>query len=330
MGCNRRRLRLMDEPARGHLPAAARHSSRLGYGGECPGDGIRQHGADCATGVAFTRNPSTGANEFYGEYLINAQGEDVVAGIRTPQHLTNAGKQANKSALPAMEEVMPEVLTELYGVRRTLEDHYRDMQDIEFTVQRGKLWMLQTRSGKRTAQSALKIAVSLVEEGLITREEAIGRIDPASLDQLLHPTLDPKAKTTVLARGLPASPGAALGEVVFTAEEAEFACLARRGGNPRTYRDEPGRHSRHVRRQGHFDDSRRHDQPRRGRCPRHGTALRRWRGGFAGRLRGAHYHVTKHRRDSGRDHHSRWVNRRGHIGRGADDPARALRRISRS
>ena len=178
-------------------------------------------GADCATGVAFTRNPSTGANEFYGEYLVNAQGEDVVAGIRTPQHLTIASKEANKSALPAMEEVMPEVLTQLYEVRRTLENHYRDMQDVEFTVQRGKLWMLQTRSGKRTAQAALKIAVSLVDEGRIVREEAIGRIDPASLDQLLHPTLDPKAKTTVLARGLPASPGAASGEIVFTAEEAE-------------------------------------------------------------------------------------------------------------
>jgi len=178
-------------------------------------------GADCATGVAFTRNPSTGADEFYGEYLVNAQGEDVVAGIRTPQHLTIAGKEANKSALPAMEEVMPRVFDELCQVRRVLEDHYRDMQDIEFTVQRGKLWMLQTRSGKRTAQAALKIAVSLVEEDVITREEAIRRIEPASLDQLLHPTLDPKAKTVVLVRGLPASPGAASGEIVFTAEEAE-------------------------------------------------------------------------------------------------------------
>jgi len=178
-------------------------------------------GPDCATGVAFTRNPSTGANEFYGEYLVNAQGEDVVAGIRTPQHLTIAGKQANKSVLPAMEEVMPEILAELHAVRQTLEDHYRDMQDIEFTVQRGRLWMLQTRSGKRTAQAALKIAVSLVEEGLLTREQAVRRIDPASLDQLLHPTLDPKAKTAILARGLPASPGAASGEIVFTAEEAE-------------------------------------------------------------------------------------------------------------
>jgi pyruvate,orthophosphate dikinase len=178
-------------------------------------------GPDCATGVAFTRDPSTGANAFYGEFLVNAQGEDVVAGIRTPQHLTIAGKEANNSALPAMEEVMPEVLTELHKVRRTLEDHYRDMQDIEFTVQRGKLWMLQTRTGKRTAQAALKIAVSLVEEGVIDREEAIRRIEPGSLDQLLHPMLDPSAKTTVLARGLPASPGAASGKVVFSADEAE-------------------------------------------------------------------------------------------------------------
>jgi pyruvate, orthophosphate dikinase len=184
-------------------------------------------GADCATGVAFTRNPSTGANEFYGEYLVNAQGEDVVAGIRTPQHLTVAGKEATKSVLPAMEEVMPEVLDELCRVRRVLEDHYRDMQDIEFTVQRGKLWMLQTRSGKRTAQAALKIAVALVEEGVIDHDEAIRRIEPNSLDQLLHPTLDPKAKTTVLTRGLPASPGAASGKVVFSAEEAES--LAARG-----------------------------------------------------------------------------------------------------
>jgi pyruvate,orthophosphate dikinase len=184
-------------------------------------------GADCATGVAFTRNPSTGANEFYGEFLANAQGEDVVAGIRTPQHLTVAAKNANKSALPAMEEVMPDVLGELYRVRRVLEDHYRDMQDIEFTVQRGKLWMLQTRSGKRTAPAALKIAVALVGEGVIDRDEAIRRIEPNSLDQLLHPTLDPRAKTTILTRGLPASPGAASGKVVFSAEEAES--LAARG-----------------------------------------------------------------------------------------------------
>jgi pyruvate,orthophosphate dikinase len=184
-------------------------------------------GEDCATGVAFTRNPSTGADELYGEFLVNAQGEDVVAGIRTPQHLTVAGKKMNKSSLPAMEEAMPDVFGQIEQVRRQLENHYRDMQDIEFTVQRGKLWMLQTRAGKRTAQAALKIAVALVAQEVIDREEAIRRIDPASLDQLLHPTLDPQAKTEILARGLPASPGAASGAVVFSAEEAES--LAARG-----------------------------------------------------------------------------------------------------
>ncbi|MGH7060260.1 MAG: pyruvate, phosphate dikinase, partial [Stellaceae bacterium] len=184
-------------------------------------------GEDCATGVAFTRNPSTGADELYGEFLVNAQGEDVVAGIRTPQHLTVAGKKASKSSLPAMEEAMPDVFGRIERVRRQLEGHYRDMQDIEFTVQRGKLWMLQTRTGKRTAQAALKIAVSLVEQGVIDRDEAIRRIDPASLDQLLHPTLDPSAKTESFARGLPASPGAASGAVVFSADEAES--LAARG-----------------------------------------------------------------------------------------------------
>jgi pyruvate,orthophosphate dikinase len=178
-------------------------------------------GDDCATGVAFTRNPSTGANEFYGEYLANAQGEDVVAGIRTPQHLTIAGKTANGSSLAAMEETMPQVFAELMAVRKTLEAHYRDMQDIEFTVQQGKLFMLQTRTGKRTAPAALKIAVDLCASGVIDKEEAIRRIEPQSLDQLLHPTLDPKAKTVVLARGLPASPGAASGKVVFSADEAE-------------------------------------------------------------------------------------------------------------
>ena len=178
-------------------------------------------GDDCATGVAFTRDPSTGERRFYGEFLVNAQGEDVGAGIRTPQQLTIAGKQANLSTLPAMEEAMPEVFRQLDAVRGQLESHYRDMQDIEFTVQRGKLFMLQTRSGKRTARAALKIAVEMVAEGLIDKKEAVLRINPSSLDQLLHPTLDPKAKKTVLARGLPASPGAASGKVVFSADEAE-------------------------------------------------------------------------------------------------------------
>jgi pyruvate,orthophosphate dikinase len=178
-------------------------------------------GNDCATGVAFTRDPSTGENIFYGEYLVNAQGEDVVAGIRTPQHLTVAGKSSSGSDLPSMEEVMPAVFNQLLEVRSRLERHYRDMQDIEFTVQSSKLYMLQTRTGKRTASAALRIACDMVREGLIGKPEAIARIEPHSLDQLLHPTLDPDASRTFLTRGLPASPGAACGKVVFSADEAE-------------------------------------------------------------------------------------------------------------
>jgi len=178
-------------------------------------------GEDSATGVAFTRDPSTGENVFYGEYLVNAQGEDVVAGIRTPQHLTIAAKEAAKSDLPAMEEAMPEVFKQLCDFRVALESHYRDVQDMEFTVQQGKLWMLQTRAAKRTAHAAVKIAVDLVREGMITEAEAIMRVEPSALDQLLHPTLDPKAPREVFAKGLPASPGAAVGAVVFSADEAE-------------------------------------------------------------------------------------------------------------
>ncbi len=178
-------------------------------------------GDDCATGVAFTRDPSTGRNYFYGEYLVNAQGEDVVAGIRTPQSLTKAAREESGGDLPSMEEVMPEVFGQLLAVRERLERHYRDMQDIEFTVQSGKLYMLQTRGGKRTTPAALKIAVDMVADGLITREEAVQRIDPLQLDQLLHPTLDPNAERVIVARGLPASPGAASGIIVFSADEAE-------------------------------------------------------------------------------------------------------------
>jgi pyruvate,orthophosphate dikinase len=178
-------------------------------------------GDDCATGVAFSRDPSTGENAFYGEYLVNAQGEDVVAGIRTPQHLTIKGKKKHGSPLPAMEEVMPPLFTDLVNVRNRLEKHYKDMQDMEFTIQKGKLWMLQTRNGKRTVQAAVKIAVDMVSEGLLSKEEAILRVEPQQLDQLLHPTLDPKAKRDVIAKGLPASPGAAAGRVVFTADDAE-------------------------------------------------------------------------------------------------------------
>ncbi|GAB5387291.1 MAG: pyruvate, phosphate dikinase [Alphaproteobacteria bacterium] len=178
-------------------------------------------GQDCATGVAFTRDPSTGENVFYGEYLVNAQGEDVVAGIRTPQHLTVRGKQAQGSDLPAMEEVMPEVFNQLCEVRERLEQHYRDMQDIEFTVQQNKLYMLQTRAGKRTAAAALRISVEMAAEGLISQEEAVKRVDPAALDQLLHPRLDPDAERKLATRGLPASPGAASGQIVLSADEAE-------------------------------------------------------------------------------------------------------------
>ena len=180
-------------------------------------------GDDCATGVAFTRNPSTGENALYGEYLANAQGEDVVAGIRTPQSLTIADAEARGSQLPAMERAMPEAFARLVEMRDRLERHFHDMQDIEFTVETGRLWMLQTRSGKRTAQAALQIAVDLVDEGTIGPEEAVMRIEPAALEQLLHPTLDPDADRDVIARGLPASPGAASGRIVFTADAAEQA-----------------------------------------------------------------------------------------------------------
>jgi len=178
-------------------------------------------GDTSATGVAFTRNPSTGEAKLYGEFLINAQGEDVVAGIRTPQSLTKAGREEMGETAPSMEEAMPEVFAEFVDVVGKLETHYRDMQDIEFTVEQGRLWMLQTRNGKRTAKSALKVAVDLAAEGVISQEEAIGRVDPSALDQLLHPTLDPKAERRVVAAGLPASPGAATGKVVFDADEAE-------------------------------------------------------------------------------------------------------------
>jgi pyruvate,orthophosphate dikinase len=180
-------------------------------------------GETSATGVAFTRNPSTGEKELYGEFLINAQGEDVVAGIRTPQDITEKARIASGSDKPSMEAAMPEAYAELVRIYGILEKHYRDMQDMEFTVERGKLWMLQTRNGKRTARAALRIAVELASEGVITQNEAVNRIDPAALDQLLHPTIDPNAERRILATGLPASPGAASGEIVFSSDEAEAA-----------------------------------------------------------------------------------------------------------
>lgn len=178
-------------------------------------------GNDCATGVAFTRNPSTGENSFYGEYLINAQGEDVVAGIRTPRNITKKARLESSSEDLSLEETMPEAFNELTKIYKKLENHYRDMQDIEFTIENKKLWMLQTRSGKRTAKASIKIAVDMVSEKLITKDEALLRIDPKILDTLLHPTLDPKAKKNVIVKGLPASPGAATGKVTFNADDAE-------------------------------------------------------------------------------------------------------------
>jgi pyruvate,orthophosphate dikinase len=178
-------------------------------------------GETSATGVAFTRNPSTGAKELYGEFLVNAQGEDVVAGIRTPQNITEVARKAAGSDRPSLEAIQPAVFEQFVATTQLLEKHYRDMQDLEFTIERGKLWMLQTRNGKRTARAALRVAVEMANEGLISREDAITRCDPAALDQLLHPMIDPNAKRTPLATGLPASPGAASGEIVFSAEDAQ-------------------------------------------------------------------------------------------------------------
>jgi pyruvate, orthophosphate dikinase len=178
-------------------------------------------GEDSATGVAFTRNPSTGEKSLYGEFLINAQGEDVVAGMRTPQEITEVARNESGSDKPSLEGTMPEAFAELQRICAKLERHYCDMQDLEFTIEQGKLWMLQTRAGKRTAKAALRIAVELANEKLISREEAVTRIEPSSLEQLLHPTIDPKAERKIVATGLPASPGAASGEIVFSSEDAE-------------------------------------------------------------------------------------------------------------
>ena len=179
-------------------------------------------GETSATGVAFTRNPSTGEKKLYGEFLINAQGEDVVAGIRTPQEITEEARKEAGSNKPSMETAMPLAFAELKRMHAALEKHYRDMQDLEFTVEQGKLWMLQTRNGKRTAKAAMRIAVELAQEKLISKQEAVTRVDPAALDQLLHPTIDPDAERKIIATGLPASPGAACGEIVFSSEDAEL------------------------------------------------------------------------------------------------------------
>jgi pyruvate,orthophosphate dikinase len=181
---------------------------------------------ECATGVAFTRDPATGARSFFGEWLPNAQGEDVVAGIRTPQPINAESRSGGQATLPTLQEALPRAYAELVRIQRKLEKHYRDMQDIEFTVEQGKLWMLQTRTGKRTVRAALRIAVEMARERLIRREEAVARVDAGALEQLLHPALDPNAERVVLAKGLPASPGAAVGAVVFSANEAETRAKA--------------------------------------------------------------------------------------------------------
>ena len=268
-------------------------------------------GETSATGVAFTRNPSTGEKKLYGEFLINAQGEDVVAGIRTPQEITEEARKEAGSNKPSMEKAMPQAFAELKRMHAALEKHYRDMQDLEFTVEQGKLWMLQTRNGKRTAKAALRIAVELAREKLISRQEAVTRIDPAALDQLLHPTIDPDAERKIIATGLPASPGAACGEIVFSSEDAE---LLRSQGHkviisPR--RDLAGGHPRHACRRRHPHHPRRHDLARGRGGARHGQALRVRRRGVARRLPRANHDRGWQYAEKGRHAHHRRLDRAG-------------------
>ena len=284
-------------------------------------------GETSATGVAFTRNPSTGEKKLYGEFLINAQGEDVVAGIRTPQEITEAARLAAGSDKPSMEKELPQAFAELCRIQGVLERHYRDMQDLEFTVEQGKLWMLQTRSGKRTTNAALKIAVELAGEGVITRKEAVTRVDPAGLEQLLHPTIDPKAERNVIATGLPASPGAAAGEIVFSADEAETAQSAGPQGHPGAHRDLARRHPWHARVRGHPHHARRHDLACGGGCARHGKALRLGSGHAAGRLCGGHDGGGRPHAQGGRLHHRRRLDRTGVARPRADGGTGALRRL---
>ena len=285
-------------------------------------------GETSATGVAFTRNPSTGEKELYGEFLVNAQGEDVVAGIRTPQEITEAARAGSGLDKPSMEAALPQAFAEFKRICAALERHYRDMQDLEFTVEQGKLWMLQTRTGKRTARAALNIAVEMAQEKLISKEEAVTRVDPAALDQLLHPTIDPDAERNVIATGLPASPGAASGEIVFSSEEAEALQAPGAQGHPGARRDQPGGHPRHARRRGHPDHARRHDQST---PPWSRAAWASPASSGAGALR-VDYRaqtMTARRRDAeeGRDHHHRRLDRPGARRRGADARAGAVRRI---
>ncbi len=252
-------------------------------------------GDDSGTGVAFTRDPSTGERKLYGEYLTNAQGEDVVAGIRTPKPIA------------AMATDLPKAYRQFEQIARKLEKHYRDVQDMEFTIERGKLYMLQTRSGKRTAEAAVKIAVDMVRERLITKREAVLRVEPGQVDQLLHRRIDPKAKVHVLATGLAASPGAAYGKAVFDADRAEEIGQEGREGDPGTDRDQSRRRARHDRRRRSPDVARRAHLARGGGRQRHGQTLRRRRGVRPGRPGQAPVHRRRHQDQGRRAVHHRWL-----------------------
>ena len=285
-------------------------------------------GDTSATGVAFTRNPSTGAREIYGEFLINAQGEDVVAGIRTPQPLTEAARKEAGEKAPSLEAAMPDTYRQLRAGVRQLEKRYRDMQDIEFTIQDGKLWMLQTRSGKRTTKAALKIAVDLVAEGLITPQEAVLRIDADALDQLLHPTIDPDAPSEHVLATRPAGlAGRRLGRDRVRRRRGRGAERPGPRGDPGARRDQPRGHPRHARRGRHPHHARRHDQPRRRGRARHGPALRVRRRRAAHRRQGRHHDGRRPDLPQGRRHHHRRRQGRGAQGPREDAPARAVGRL---
>ena len=284
-------------------------------------------GDDCATGVCFSRNPSTGENLFYGEYLVNAQGEDVVAGIRTPQPLSLAEKTAMASDLPAMEEVLPPLYHELVTFRDRLEQHYHDMQDMEFTIQKGKLWMLQTRNGKRTAQAALRIAVEMCDEGLIDKKEAVqprraGAARPAAASDDR-----PEGQEGGAGQGPAGVAGRRLRSDRLLRRRGRELGQGGQEGHPDPHRDIAGGHRRHARRPGHPHHPRRHDQPRGGGRPRHGHAVRRRRRRSSHRLRGEDADRRQHRAERGRHHHHRRLQRPGAEGRGAEDPAGADRRL---
>jgi pyruvate,orthophosphate dikinase len=287
----------------------------LGHRRQCAGDGVRQSRNHIGHRRCLYRDPSTGERILYGEFLINAQGEDVVAGIRTPQSITKRAREAGRSKRASMEEAMPDAFAELSRIASKLEAHYRDMQDVEFTVQEGKLFMLQTRSGKRTARAALRVATEMVREGLINEDEAVLRVDPAALDQLLHPTLDPNAPKELIAAGLAASPGAASGEAVFTADEAEHAAGRRTRRHSHSARNQPRRHSWHARRQGNPDRARRHDQPRGCRGTRHGASLRHGCGHAEGGCRTRDYEFGQCHDLARRYHHHRWCGGKVYRGR---------------